>query len=135
MPAYLFKRQIAFAKSPSQIGFLSGAEWGEDLDEGLTNRLIAFLQKKFRDPRVYEYPWQTDNQPTQRVKVNITRFIAYGDRVYLDANWEIRNSSGRSRSSLFETTVPTRSGKAADIVASMDAAFRQLEESVANGLK
>jgi hypothetical protein len=55
--------------------------------------------------------------------------------VYLDANWEIRNSSGRSRSSLFETTVPTRSGKAADIVASMDAAFRQLEESVANGLK
>jgi cholesterol transport system auxiliary component len=135
IPGYLYKREIAIAKSQSQIVFLSGSEWGEDLDEGLTHRLISFLQKKFREPRVYEYPWNTDKKPNQLVKVQITRFIAYGDRVYLDANWEIKNSSGRSRSSLFSTSVPTSAGNAAGIVASMDAAFKQLEESIANGLK
>jgi len=136
IPAYLYKRQIAVAKSSSQIGFLSGSEWGEDLDEGLTQRLISFLQKKFRQPRVYAYPWHTDSLPNQRVKVQITRFIAYGDRVYLDANWEVKNlSTGRSRSQLFNTSVATKSGNAASIVVSMDAAFGQLEESIAYGLK
>ena len=136
IPAYLYKRQIAIAKSPSQIGFMSGSEWGEDLDTGLTQRLISFLQKKFRQPRVYEYPWNTDSKPSRRVKLQITRFIAYGDRVYLDANWEVQNlSSGRSRSSLFSTSVVTTSGNAESIVASMDAAFRELEESIARGLK
>ncbi len=136
IPAYMYKRQIAIAKSTSQIGFISGSEWGEDLDEGLTQRLISFLQKKFRQPRVYAYPWNTDSVPDKRVKVQITRFIAYGDRVYLDANWEVKNiSSGRSRSRLFNTSVPTVSGDASSIVKSMDAAFGQLEESIANGLK
>ena len=135
IPGYLYKREIAIAKSQSQIGFISGAEWGEDLDEGLTHRLISFLQKKFREPRVYEYPWNTDKKPNQLIKVQITRFIAYGDRVYLDANWEIRNGSGRSRSSLFSTSVPTTAGNAESIVVSMDAAFRQLENSIANGLR
>jgi len=136
IPAYLFKRQIAYAKSPSQIAFMSGSEWGEDLDEGLTNRLISFLQKKFRQPRVYQYPWQTDTPPYKKVKLQITRFIAYGDRVYLDANWEIETlSSGASKSRLFSTSVPTKAGNAESIVASMDVAFRQLEESIASGLK
>ena len=135
VPGYLYKRQIAVAKSNSQIGYLSGNEWGEDLDEGLTNRLIYFLQKKFREPRVYEYPWHLEKKPTQKVKVQITRFIAYGDKVYLDANWEIKNRSGASRSRLFSTSVATASGNAANIVSSMDIAFGQLEESIASGLK
>ncbi len=134
IPGYLYKREIAYAKSPSQIAFLSGSEWGEDLDEGLTHRLISFLQKKFREPRVYEYPWNTETKPKQKVKVQITRFIAYGDRVYLDANWEIKNVSGRQQSKLFTTSVPTTAGNPAAIVASMDTAFRELEESIARGL-
>ena len=136
IPAYLYKREIAIAKSPSQIAFISGSEWGEDLDEGLTNRLISFLQKKFRQPRVYEYPWNTDTQPHKKVKLQITRFIAYGDRVYLDANWEVENlSNGTSRSRLFSSSVSTKAEDPKSIVASMDIAFRQLEESIARGLK
>ena len=136
IPAYLFKRQIAYAKSSSQIAFMSSAEWGEDLDEGLTNRLISFLQKKFRQPRVYQYPWQTDTPPYKKVKLQITRFIAYRDRVYLDANWEVETLSNKGRKSrLFSTSVATKSGNAASIVVSMDMAFRQLEESIAFGLR
>jgi len=135
VPGYLYKREIAVAKSSSQITLLSGAVWGEDLDDGLTNRLISFLQKKFREPSVYAYPWNIDRVPTIKVKVQITRFIAQGDRVYLDADWEVENMrTGKRKARLFSTTVATRSD-ASSIVNSMDQAFKQLEESIATGIK
>ena len=135
VPGYLYKREIAVAKSSSQITLLSGAVWGEDLDDGLTNRLISFLQKKFREPSVYGYPWNIDRVPTVKVKVHITRFIAQGDKVYLDADWEVENTStGKRRARLFSTTVAT-SSNASSIVNSMDQAFKQLEESIASGIR
>jgi cholesterol transport system auxiliary component len=135
VPGYLYKREIAVAKTSSQISLLSGAVWGEDLDDGLTNRLISFLQKKFREPSVYAYPWNMDRVPTVKVKVQITRFIAQGERVYLDADWEVENMrTGKRKARLFSTTVVTKSD-ASSIVSSMDQAFKQLEESIANGIR
>jgi cholesterol transport system auxiliary component len=135
IPEYLYKREIAVAKTSSQITLLSGAVWGEDLDAGLTQRLISFLQKKFQQPGVYAYPWGVDRQPSVKVNVDITRFIAQGENVYLDANWEVMNvSSKKHKAKLFSTSVSTRND-AASIVDAMDKAFGQLEEDVAKGLK
>ncbi len=135
VPEYLYKREIAVAKTSSQISLLSGAVWGEDLDAGLTQRLISFLQKKFHEPSVYAYPWGLDREATVKVNVDITRFIAHGDRVYLDANWEVVHiSSKRRKSGLFSTSVPTKSD-AVSIVSGMDKAFAVLEEEVAQGVK
>jgi len=135
VPEYLYKREIAVAKTSSQISLLSGAIWGEDLDAGLTQRLISFLQKKFHQPSVYAYPWGMDRDPSVKVNVDITRFIAQGDRVYLDANWEVVHiSSKRRKSGLFTTSVPTKSD-ASSIVSAMDKAFGVLEEEVAQGVK
>ncbi len=135
VPGYLYKREIAVAKTSSQISLLSGAVWGEDLDDGLTNRLISFLQKKFRQPSVYAYPWNVDRVPTIKVKVQITRFIAQGNRVYLDADWEVEHMrTGKRKARLFSTTVATKSD-ASSIVSSMDQAFKQLEESIASGIR
>ncbi len=135
VPKYLFKREIAVAKSASQVTFLSGAVWAEDLDAGLTQRLISFLQKKFNQPNVYAYPWGVDRQPTTKVKVHITRFIAHGDKVYLDANWEVENMySHKRKSRLFSTQIAT--GLDANLVVSaMDKAFGELELEVARGVK
>ena len=135
VPEYLYKREIAVAKTSSQISLLSGAVWGEDLDAGLTQRLISFLQKKFQQPGVYAYPWGLDREASVKVKVAITRFIAQGDRVYLDANWEVMHVSTKKRKAeLFSTTVPTKSD-ASSIVSAMDKAFGVLEEEVARGIK
>ena len=135
VPEYLFKRDIAVAESSSQIRLLSNATWAEDLDAGLTQRLIAFLQKKFNQPNVHAYPWGVAKQPTKRVKVAVTRFIAKGDRVYLDANWQVENMRiGRTKSRLFSTTVATNSD-ASSIVSAMDRAFGELEEVVAQGVR
>lgn len=135
IPEYLYKREIAVAKTSSQISLLSGAVWGEDLDAGLTQRLISFLQKKFREPNVYAYPWGVDRQPNIIVTVDVTKFIAQGDKVYLDANWDVKGiRTNKSRAKLFSTAVPTKSD-AASIVETMNRAFGQLEEDIAKGIK
>ena len=107
-------------------------------------RLISFLsqqkityvlQKKFQQPSVYAYPWGVDRQPSVKVNVDITRFIAQGDKVYLDANWEVMQlGTHKRKAKLFSTTVPT-SSDAASIVDAMNRAFGQLEEDVARGVK
>ncbi len=135
VPGYLYKREIAIAKSASQITLLGGAKWGEDLDTGLTERLISFLQKKFNQADVYAYPWGVDRQPVIKVKVDVTRFIAYGDKVYLDANWEVEEIKTHKRKArLFNTTVATKSDPES-IVSSMNEAFAQLEKQVAMDMR
>jgi len=134
VPKYLFKREIAVAKSSSQVTFLSNANWAEDIDEGLTSRLISFLQKKFNQPEVHNYPWETNSQPGLKVKVQISRFIAENEKVYLEASIELQNMrTGRYKANLFSTSVKT-GNSAESIVAAMDKAFGQLEEQVAVGL-
>lgn len=135
VPQYLFKREIAVAKSSSQITFLPNAVWAEDLDAGLTLRLISFLQKKFNQPNVYQYPWGLDKQPSKKLKVQISRFIAEDDTVYLDATWEVENMiNHKIKARLFSTKVAMKQRNASSIVNAMDRAFSQLEDTIAKGL-
>lgn len=132
VPAYLYKREIAVARSTSQITLLGNAKWGEDLDTGLTERLISFLQKKFNQADVYAYPWGVDKQPVIKVKVDVSRFIAFGNNVYLDATWQLENIKTLKRKArLFSTSVPAN-GDPESIVSSMNEAFSQLEKQVAS---
>ena len=67
--------------------------------------------------------------------MQVTRFIAQGDSVYLDASWEVKNMRTEQRSlKLFNTTVPTKADPNS-IVDAMNRAFGQLEEDVARGVK
>lgn len=135
VPGYLYKRDLAVAQSNSKITLLSNALWGEDLDTGLTQRLISFLQKKFNQPDVYAYPWGISKQPNIKLSVQITRFIAQGNRVYLDASWRLENmKTKRKAARLFSTNIATKSD-AESIVSSMNMAFSQFENTVAMGIK
>ncbi len=135
VPKYLFKREIAVAKSSNHVIFLEGSAWAEDMDDGLTRRLISFLQKKFKQPAVYAYPWGTDGQPEIKINMQVSRFIAQKGTVYLDASWEARDMRTDKRVlKLFSTTVPA-SEDASSIVNAMDSAFAQLEEDVARGVR
>ena len=136
LPKYLFKREIAVAKSNSEVSFLADGTWAEDLDAGLTLRLIGFLQKKFNQPNVHAYPWGMETQPTKKVLVQISRFIAQGEQVYLDAMWQVEDMhTHRTKSRLFSTTVPLKEGSTTVIVKAMDSAFSKLEASVAEGIR
>ena len=136
VPEYLFKREIAVAKSSSEVAFVSDGTWAEDMDAGLTARLIGFLQNKFNAPNVHLYPWDTDSQPAKKVKVEISRFIALEGNVYLDATWEVKNMRTYStKSRLFHTVVSSNSMSTSDIVEAMNRAFHELEEAVAKGVR
>ena len=134
LPHYLFKREIAVASSSNAIHFLSDT-WAESLDKGLTHRLVSFMQKKFNQPYVNLYPWGVGKQPDRRVKVAVSRFIAKGESVYLDANWEIENMHTHTISAkLFSTRIPC-SDNAESIVSAMDEAFTQLEEKISQAVE
>ncbi len=135
VPKYLYKREIAVAKSNSEVRFLRSAVWAEDLDDGLTQRLIAFLQKKFNQPDVYAYPWGVDTNPALKVKVHITRFIAQGENVYLDANFRVVNMKTQvGKAKLFSTVIATKED-AQSIVAAMHKAFSELEEAISSQIQ
>ena len=135
IPKYLFKREIAVAKSSSEVIFLKKASWAEDLDDGITNRFVGFLQKKFNQPNVYVYPWGLTIQPDITIKLQITRFIAQDNKVTLEANWVVENLRTQQRKAkLFSTSVPT-SDDASRIVASMDKALHQLEKDLAKAIQ
>ena len=134
VPKYLFKREIAVANSSSEVSFLPDAAWAEDLDAGLSRRLIAYLQKRFDQPHVYAYPWELEKQPDVKVKVQISRFIAQRGKVYLDASWEVKDlKRGKTVARLFHKEVST-DGTARGIVAAMARAFGYLEAQIARGV-
>jgi cholesterol transport system auxiliary component len=135
VPQYLFKRNIAVAASSSRITFLHNAVWAEALDEGLTRRLISFLQKKFQQPQVYGYPWGSDTAPRIKLHLVISRFIVEGNYAYLDASIVIQALHGtKQRARLFTTTVPVREQTPTGIVEAMDRAFGKLEAEIARTL-
>lgn len=135
LPSYMDKRKLTIAHSGSQIAQLDSVLWAEDLDIGLTQRLISFLQKKFDQPNVFAYPWGVGRQPDITVKLQLNRFLAEGDTVYLDANYLLVDTKRKkSHAYLFNTALKTGS-EPADIVDTMDRAFGQLEEDIAEKIK
>jgi len=135
LPSYMDKRKLTIAHSNSRIAQLDSVLWAEDLDHGLTQRLISFLQKKFDQPNVFAYPWGVERQPDITVKLQINRFLAQGNTVYLDASYLIINRRNKkSHAYLFNTALKTSSEPAA-IVDTMGRAFGQLEEDIAEKIK
>jgi len=135
VPGYLYKRELAIVKSASQITLLGNALWGEDLDTGLTNRLIGFLQKKFNQPDVYAYPWGIEKTPNVKISVQITRFIAQGNHVYLDATWSLENIKTKRREARLFSTKVVATSNVESIVKAMDSAFSKFEQTVARGIR
>ena len=130
IPEYLQSGKVATQLSPTQINYSNTDMWAEEMDASLTKQLISFVQKSFNHPNVYGYPWELSQNAGLRVKVTISRFIAYGDSVYLDANWEFYDMRQKKHSSrLFSVKVP--SGQSVDsVVSSMNVAFEKLSEAI-----
>lgn len=135
IPKYLARKEISAAKDHNQVFLLNGVMWAEDLSTGLTNRLISFLQKKFQQPTIYQYPWDNSKSNGIKVKVQITRFTAQENNVHLEANWEISDLYSDKRiTKLFNTAVSAETNPDS-IVKAMDTAFGRLETRIAKGVR
>jgi len=135
LPSYLYKREVLMASSAQEISLLPDALWAEDLDIGLTHRMIDFLQKKFNQPNVYRYPWGVMRQVDIKVGLHISRFIVEKDFVHLEATWSIEALETKHRvSKLFAIKVASQNDSKS-IIFAMDKAFASLEEAIALGIK
>ena len=134
LPEYMVRGEVATQLSPTQIHYSALDEWVEDMEDSLTQQLIAAIQKSFNHPSVYAYPWGLSKQAGIKIKISISRFIAYGDFVYLDATWKINDlQRGKEYSRLFSVKVP--GGKnTASVVAGMNKAFGKLSETIIKDL-
>ena len=130
LPEYMKQGKVAIQLTPTQIHYSQSDEWMDNMESSLTKQLIATIQKSFNHPNVYPYPWGLSQQAGIKIKVTISRFIAYGDSVYLDANWKISDlRRGKVYSRLFSVKVPC--GKdTASVVAAMNKAFGKLSRSI-----
>ena len=134
LPEYMLRGEVATQLSPTQIHYSASDEWVEDMEDSLTQQLIAAIQKSFNHPNVYAYPWGLSKQAGIKIKISISRFIAYGDYVYLDATWKINDlRSGKEYNRLFSVKVP--SGRdTASVVAGMNKAFGRMAQGVIGDL-
>jgi len=134
LPEYMLRGEVAIQLSPTQIHYSASDEWVEDMEDSLTQQLIVAIQKSFNHPNVYAYPWGLSKQAGIKIKILISRFIAYGDYVYLDATWKINDlRRGKEYNRLFSVKVP--SGKdTASVVAGMNKAFGKMVQGVASDL-
>ena len=134
LPEYMKQGKVAIQLSPTRIHYSSSDEWMDNMESSLTKQLILAIQKSFNYPNVYAYPWDLSQQAGIKVKVSISRFIAYGEYVYLDANWKIRDlRKGREYSRLFSTRV-TCGKDTVSVVAAMNRAFGQLTQHIADDI-
>lgn len=134
LPQYIQQGKVAIQLSPTQISYENSANWAGDMDDSLTKEMISTIQKSFNQPNVYEYPWDLSQQAGIKIKISISRFIAYADFVYLDATYTINDlQKNKQQSSLFNIKVPT-GDETASVVSSMNEAFDKLSHAIVNDL-
>ena len=130
VPKYLQDQVLVRQTTPYQVELLDKAQWLTPMKKRLTNVLINYLQKSLDNPNVHLYPWNANKQKDKRIEVSIQRFIAYQDKVYLDANYKIYNYIAKtSTNKLFSTQVVTSMG-VESMMKSMEKAYLQLLEEI-----
>jgi uncharacterized lipoprotein YmbA len=127
IPSYLQAGKVAVLKADNQLVYLDDALWAVDMQKDLTDSLIFDLQKSLPACRVFHYPWEGSGKIDKNVKIKITRFIARGSYVYLDAVVRINR-----KDKIISLKIPTDTTNKTAIIESMKKAFFALEREVIN---
>ena len=132
VPKYLKDHILVRQVSPYQVELIDQAQWLTPMQKRLTNILIDYLHKSMNNPNVHLYPWDGNKNPYKRVSVNIKRFIAYENMVYLQANYKIHNFETKTTTTkLFNTKVKTNES-IESMMESMEIAYLKLTQTIKN---
>lgn len=135
VPRYLFKRELAIATTNNKVKFDSNIQWAEDMDEAITRRVVGTLQQKFNNPNIDKYPWGLDSVPRVILHINITRFIAKGDTVYLNATYRTTDTkTDKTKSYLYNKSIQIKDTNTDTIVTAMDRLIEYMIADIAKSL-
>ena len=86
--------------------------------QNFTDVLTTNIGHRLARGDVAIYPWESPRTVDRQVVIQVTRFIASGDRVFLDARWRILNRNGNQVRSETISLVENTDGQDYDAIVS-----------------
>jgi len=134
VPKYLQEHKLVRQVTPYQIEFIEKAQWLVPMEQKLTDILIDYLQQSLHNPNVHLYPWESNNKATQRVSIEIKKFIASNNQVILKANYKIVDLRHNGRKIKNFTTAIKTTDNVQNMLKSMEKAYIELIKNIKTSL-
>ena len=114
-PEYLSRPHIFTQTGKTQLKSNKQHRWAGSLENNFTDVLATDLGMQLQKNHIEIYPWDRPRSVDRQIVVHVTRFIADGESVYLDARWRVLDKQGEQRK-----VASTRLQKSLDSNASED---------------
>lgn len=133
LPGFLAGSAMAYHRDSGELGYISGARWGEDLSEGIARTLAEYLQATGQVPIRSQYPWPKLSREDPDIRILFQRFSAKASgEIEILAVWQIRDSKGLVKEGNYQSTdLRWKRGAPESYVAQLNAALEALAESIA----
>ena len=97
LPEYLSRAHIFTQTGKTQLKSNKQHRWAGSLENNLTDVLATDLGMQLQMSHIEIYPWDRPHTVDRQIVVHVTRFIADGRTVYLDARWRVLDKQGDQR--------------------------------------
>ncbi|MEN8213363.1 MAG: PqiC family protein [Pseudomonadota bacterium] len=97
LPEYLTQSHIFTQTGVTQLKANKQHRWAGSLENNFTDVLASDLGKQLQKSHIEIYPWDRPHSVERQIVVHVTRFIAQGRSVYLDARWRVLDKQGEQR--------------------------------------
>lgn len=97
LPEYLSRPHIFTQTGKTQLKSNKKHRWAGSLESNFTDVLATDLGMQLHKSHIEIYPWDRPRSVDRQIVVHVTRFIADGRTVYLDARWRVLDKQGEQR--------------------------------------
>ena len=97
LPEYLSRAHIFTQTGETQLKSNKQHRWAGSLENNFTDVLATDLGMQLQKSHIEIYPWDRPRSVDRQIVVHVTRFIADGRTVYLDARWRVLDKQGEQR--------------------------------------
>lgn len=133
LPDYLDRLPIVSRSGPHRLKIDDLHRWAGPLQEEIVRVLKQNLAVLTGSNQVIAYPWRHDTAPALQVSLNVLCFEGDGQKVSLDAQWRIVDTTSGRTLDHRQTTVevPDNGEDTESLVAAMSKAVGGLGEKIA----
>jgi uncharacterized protein len=97
LPEYLSRPYIFTQTGTTQLQSHRQHRWAGSLENNFTDTLAAEVGARLHQRHIEIYPWDRPGAVDRQVVVHVTRFIAVGRNIHLDASWQVLDRQGERR--------------------------------------
>lgn len=128
---YLERQNIVTRETSSRIQVSPDHKWAAALDKQIAELLATDLGQRLGHDALPVYPWPPGTRVKYQLTAEISRFIHYGDKVYLDASWRLLDGPSSVAASGSSRIEETADADYDAIVDAMSRAVARLADEIA----